>query len=123
MSEADLAASSGAVSRAMPTRWSQCGGDMAVDSSQPTVSDQAIDEAARPVPPPGEPAAQLPLGRDDGGADPGGDQVGQGPVRIGAVAARGGMSLVPADQLAGVQVSPTGGDLQRAGDDRAVPFQ
>ena len=36
---------------------------------------------------------------------------------------RGGMGLVPADQLAGMQVSRTGGDLQRAGDGRAAPFQ
>jgi hypothetical protein len=39
------------------------------------------------------------------------------------VTARGGTGLVPADLLAGVQVLRTGGDLQRAGDDRLAPFQ
>jgi hypothetical protein len=33
------------------------------------------------------------------------------------------MGLVPADQLTGMQVSRSGGDLQRAGDDRTAAFQ
>jgi hypothetical protein len=94
-----------------------------IDPAQPAVTDQAVDEPVGPVPRPGEPASQFPFGRDHGGTDRGGDQVGQGLARIGEAGARDGAGLVPADQLAGMLVPFTGGDLPRAGDDRTAALQ
>src|SRR5215470_18363838 len=95
-----------------PSR-SRCRSDVTIDSAHPAVTEQAVDEPVCPVPLPGEPASQFPFGRDYGGADRRGDQVGQGSARIGAAGGRDGVGLVPADQLAGVLVPFTGGDLQR----------
>jgi hypothetical protein len=98
-------------------------GDVTVDSPQPAVTGQAVDEPVCPVPLPGEPASHLSFGRDYGGADRGGDELVQGLARIGVAGARDGVGLVPADQLAGMLVPFTGGDLQRAGNDRTAAFQ
>src|SRR5215469_16227286 len=98
-------------------------GNVTVDSPQPAVTDQAVYEPVCPVPLPGEPASHLSLGRDHGSTDGGGDEPVQGLVGIDVAAARGGMGVVPADQLAGMQMPLTCDDLHRAGEDRTATFQ
>jgi hypothetical protein len=97
---------------------------VAVRAAQAARADQVVDEGVRPVPLPGEPAAQFGFGGEDGGPDGGDDQVGQRRAGVpGRRPGTAGVNLVPASQFARVRVALSGGDLGRPGDDHAAALE
>lgn len=59
----------GAAGTSADSGRSACRSDVTIDSAQPAVTDQAVDELFCPVPRPGKPASHLSLGRHHRGAD------------------------------------------------------
>lgn len=97
--------------------------DVTVHPAKLFLTDKVVDEGVRPIPLPGEPSPQLKLGRDHRRAYASDDEVLERTARICVCPACGGIDLIPARQLARMQMSLAGGYLQRPRDDRTAPLQ
>src|SRR5580765_1931556 len=95
-------------------------GNVPVHAAEPAGSDELVNERVVPVPTPGEPARKLTLGRHNGGANPGTEEVAEC-LAWAAPSGRLGMRLVPAGENARVPVRRLVHD--RAGDDRAATLE
>jgi hypothetical protein len=97
--------------------------DVTVHPAKLFLTDKVVDEGVRPIPLPGEPSPQLKLGRDHRRAYASDDEVLERTARICVCPASCGIDLIPARQLARMQMSLAGGYLQRPRDDRTAPLQ
>ena len=96
---------------------------MTVHPAELFLTDKFIDEGVWPIPLPGEPPPQLKLGRDHRRPHASDDEVLERTTRICFCPAGSGIDLIPARQLAHMQMSLTAGYLQRPRDDSAAPLQ